>query len=134
MSAHRFTSRKVVLAAVAGLTVFGGVYGLAASIGLTADSLGAAQSVVAACQSGTMTVAYTPSYSASVPGYAVTAVTITGLQSGCYGKSYRVTVSDASGASLAEATGTAPTSGTSIPLSISATASSINGVAVVFAG
>ena len=135
MNTRRFRSKKVILAAVAGVTVFGGSYGLAASLGLTTDSLGAAQSVVAACQSGTMNVAYTPAYSASLPGYNVTSITISGLQAGCYSKNYRVTLSGAAGASLGEVTGTAPTTGTSIgPLSITASAASVTGVAVVFEG
>lgn len=123
------------MAAVAGVTVFGGSYGLAASLGLTTDSLGAAEAVVAACQSGTMNVTYAPGYSSSVPGYNVTSVTITGLQSGCYGKSFRVTVHGSGGTSLGEGTGTAPTSGTTVgPISITADAASATGVAVVFEG
>ena len=135
MNTRRFRSRKVLLAAVAGVTVFGGSYGLAASLGLTTDTLGAAETVVAACQATTMNVAYTPAYSAALPGYNVTSVTLTGLAAGCYSKSYRVTLSGAAGASLGEATGTAPTSGTSIgPIVITASAASVTGVAVVFEG
>jgi len=134
MNIRRFCSRKVLLAAVAGVTVFGGAYGLAASLGLTTDTLGSAETVVAACQAGAMNVTYTPSYSSALPGYNVTAMTITGLQSGCYSKNYRVTVSGAASASLAEVTGTAPTSGTTIALTVSASAASITGVAVVFEG
>jgi hypothetical protein len=134
MNIRRFGSRKVLLASVVGVTVFGGTYGLAASLGLTTDTLGAAQTVVAACQAGTMNVTYTPSYSSALPGYNVTAMTVAGLQAGCYSKSYRVTVSGAAGASLAEVTGTAPTSGTTIALTVTASAASITGVAVVFEG
>lgn len=136
MNTRRFRSKKkLALAAVAGVTVFGGSYGLAASLGLTTDSLGAAQSVVAACQATSMNVVYTPAYSATLPGYNVTSVTVNGLAAGCYGKTYRLTLSGSGGASLGEVTGTAPTTGTSIgPLSITASAASVTGVAVVFEG
>jgi hypothetical protein len=136
MNTRRFgTKTKVGLAALAGVTVFGGSYGLADSLGLTTDSLGAASSVIAACQSGSMNVVYTPVYSAPLPGYNVSTVTINGLQAGCYGKSYRVTLSGAAGASLGEATGTAPSSGTSVgPISITVSATSVTGVSVVFEG
>ena|SRR5437588_1745229 len=135
MNTRRFgTKTKVGLAALAGVTVFGGTYGLADSLGLTSDSLGAASAVVAACQSSTMTVVYTPAYSAPLPGYNVTSVTINGLQSTCYGKSYRVTLSGAGGASLGEATGTAPSAASVGPISITTSVASVTGVAVVFEG
>ena len=135
MNTRRFGSKKkLALAAVAGVTIFGGSYGLAASLSLTSDTLGAAEQVVAACQSGTMNVAYTPAFSATVPGYNATTVTITGIQSGCDSKNYRVTLFGAGGTSLGEATGTTSSSATSASASITAQASAVTGVAVVFEG
>ena len=131
----RFGRRRMVVTAVAAATVFGGVYGLAASLGLTSDSLGAAQTVVAACQAATMNATYTPAYTASVPGYTVSSVTITGLTSTCYSKAYRVSLTGASNASLGEATGTTPATGSSFSVTFSAvSAASITGVAVVISG
>lgn len=135
MFPRRLRPRTAILAAIAGVTVFGGSYGLAASLNLNSDSLGSAQTVVAACQTGTLSVVYAPAYSAAVPGYNTTSVTISGLTSGCYGKSYWVTLNGAAGASLGEVTGTAPGSGSTIgPLSITASAAAVTGVAVVFEG
>ena len=131
----RFGRRRMVVTAVGAATVFGGVYGLAASLGLTSDSLGAAQTVVAACQAAAMNATYTPAYTSSVPGYTVSTVTITGLANTCYNKAYRVTLSGASNTSLGEATGTTPATGTSFSVTFSAVnAASITGVAVVVSG
>lgn len=129
------TRKRLAIAVAGGATIFGGVYGLAASLNLTSDSLGAAQTVVAACQATAMNATYAPSYSSSVPGYSVTTVTLTGLTSACYGKAYRVTLSDASNASLSEITGTTPSTGSTLAVSVSnVNAATIAGVAVVISG
>jgi hypothetical protein len=129
------TVKKLIIGLAAGATVFGGVYGLAASLGLTSDSLGAGQSVVAACQATAMNATYTSAYTATVPGYTVTTVTLTGLTSTCYSKPYRVTLSGAAGASLAEVTGTTPSTGATVPVTFSnVNAASITGVSVVISG
>lgn len=105
--------KRIIAAAIAGLFTFGGAYGLAASLNLTTEGVGAATNVVAACQAGTLDATYTTSYSASLPGYTVSAVTVDGLTAACYGKAFRVTLSGTGDASLGEVTGTTPTSGTS---------------------
>ena len=56
-------------ALAAAMLTFGLVYGLAASLNLTTDSLGAATTTVAACQAGAMNATYTttwPAYEGSV--------------------------------------------------------------------
>ena len=127
--------KKLAVALAGGATVFGGVYGLAASLSLTSDSLGAGQAVVAACQSTALNATYTSTYSATVPGYQVTTVTLTGLTSTCYSKAYKITLSGASGTSLGEATGTAPASGTTIAATFTGvSAASVTGVAAVISG
>lgn len=127
--------KKLIVALAGGATVFGGVYGLAASLNLTSDSLGAAQTVVAACQSTAMNATYTSTYSATVPGYTVTTVTLTGLTSTCYSKAYKVTLSGSGGTSLGEATGTTPSSGTTVAATFSnVNAASVTGVSVVISG
>ena len=127
--------KKIILGVVAGATVFGGVYGLAASLGLTSDTLGAGQTVVASCQSTPVRATYSPTYDATVPGYSSTTVTITGLAAGCLNKAYRVTLTDATNASLGEATGTTPTSGTSMAVTFtSVSATTIGGLAAVISG
>jgi hypothetical protein len=128
--------KRVLIATFAGLVTFAGVLGLAASLNLTTDDLGAGTATVAACQAGALNATYTASYSASTPGYTVGSVTVTGLASTCYAQAYRITLSGSGGASLGEATGTTPSSGTSFTATFSpaVNASSVTGISVVISG
>lgn len=128
--------KRALTLALAGMLTFGAVYGFAATLNLTTESLGAGDSAVAACQAGQLTATYTSSYAASVPGYAVGTVTVTGLASTCYSKAYKVTLSGSGDASLGEATGTTPASGTSFSATFSPAvdAASITGIGVVISG
>jgi hypothetical protein len=125
--------KRVLAALFAGLITFGGIYGLAASLNLTSDSLGAGNATVAACQAEALNATYTTSYSAATPGYTVGTVTVTGLASTCYSKAYKVTLSGAGNASLGEATGTTPASGTSFAATFApaVSAASVTGISVV---
>jgi hypothetical protein len=116
------------------ITVFAAVFGLADALNLSTASLGAAETVVAACQATALTAAYTPSYSAALPGYQVTTVTISGMAATCQSKPYRITLSGAAGASLGEATGTTPGSGTTFTGTFTVNAASITGIALVISG
>lgn len=128
--------KRVMAAMFAAILTFGLVYGLAASLNLTTDSLGAATTTVAACQAGAMNATYSSSYSTSLPGYSVGTVTVTGLASTCYSKPYKITMAGAASASLGEATGTTPASGTSFSATFSpaVSAASITAVSVVISG
>ena len=94
--------------------------GLAASLGVSSQTLGSGNSAVAACQAGTLTSSYATSYDAAIPGYKVGVVTVSGLESGCYSKAFKVTLTSTSDTSLAEVTGTTPSSGTSFTADFSA--------------
>ena len=61
--------KRALTAAAIGLVVFSGVYGFAASLSVTSDSLGAGSSAVAACQAAALNVTYAPSYQSAMPGY-----------------------------------------------------------------
>src|SRR4051794_26826050 len=128
--------KRILSAIIAGAITFSVVYGLAASLNLTTDSLGAATTTVAACQSATLNATYTSTYSATAPGYTVGTVTITGLAATCYSKPYKVTLSGAAAASLGEATGTTPASGTSFSATFAPTvgAASITAINLVISG
>ena len=104
--------KRLLIALVLAGIVFAGVLGLAASLNVSSNTLGAGSASVAACQSGTLTASYATSYSSTLPGYQVGVVTVSGLQSGCYTKSFRVLLSNSSNTSLGEVTGTTPSSGT----------------------
>jgi hypothetical protein len=128
--------KRLLLAGAAGLLTFSAVFGLAASLNLTSDSLGAGTATVAACQSATLNATYTAAYSATTPGYTVGTVTVTGLAATCYSKPYRLTLSGAGGASLGEITGTTPASGTSFSATFSpaVNAASVTGISLVISG
>jgi hypothetical protein len=128
---------KALISGAAATVVFGGTYGLAASLGLTSDTLGAGTAVVAACQATPLNATYTgTTYAAAVPGYQETSVTVTGLATTCWSKPYKVTLYGAAGASLGEVTGTTPGSGTTITVTPFAGvgAAAVTGVAVVISG
>ena len=128
--------KRVLAALFAGLITFGGIYGLAASLNLTSDSLGAGTATVAACQAGALNATYTTSYSATAPGYTVGTVTVTGLAASCYTKAYKITLSGAGSVSLGEATGTTPAAGTSFAAAFApaVSAASVTGISVVLSG
>ena len=123
---------KMVIAGVAAATVFGGVYGFAASLGLSTTGLGAGSSVVAACGSG-IQAAYTTAYAAGIPGYAVSQVNLSSIPAACQSKSYKIQLTGAAGAGVgAEMSGTLPATATAnIATSGNPDASLVTGVSVV---
>lgn len=130
---HATLSVKLVLATAAAGTAFAGVYGFAASLGLTTSGLGAGSAVVAACGSGT-TVSYTTAYASSISGYSVSQVNLAGIPSTCLSKPYRIQLTGASGAAIgSEMSGTLPSTGTTVTVATSGSpdASLVTGVSVV---
>ena len=133
--------RRWLIALLVAGCMFAAVYGLAASLGVSSNTLGAGNAIVVACQSGTVNVSYGPSYSAvATAGYRATTVTLENLDTSagaCGGKSYRITLTGpgASSASLGEQTGTIPTSGTTATATFSGVnASDVTGVHVAITG
>jgi hypothetical protein len=121
--------------------VFGAIYGLASSLGVSSQKLGAGNSAVAACQAGTLTTSYATVYDATIPGYKVGVVTVTGLDTtsgtNCASKAFKIALTNASNASLGEITGTTPASGTSFTADFTAAgvpAATAAGVHVVITG
>ena len=130
---HTTRTTKLVLAAVVASIVFAGVYGFAASLGLSSSGLGAGDAVVASCGSG-IQAAYTTAYSSSLPGYSVSQVNLSSIPAGCLSKSYRIQLTGAAGAAVgAEMTGTLPASGTTANIATSGNvdASAVTGISVV---
>jgi hypothetical protein len=135
MRKFRTTTRttKIVVAAVISSVVFAGVYGFAASLGLTSSGLGAGSAVVAACGTG-INAAYTTTYSSSIPGYSVSQVNLSAIPAACLSKSYKIQLTGASGVAVgSEMSGTLPASGTTATIATSGTpdASLVTGVSVV---
>jgi hypothetical protein len=77
---------KFIFAGIVASIVFAGVYGFAASLGLTSSGLGAGNAVVAACGTG-INAAYTTAYSATLPGYSVSQVNLSAIPAACPGSS-----------------------------------------------
>lgn len=124
--------KRLIGALAAGVGVFGMVFGLADSLSITSDSLGAGTSVVAACQASAFNVQFGPAYSSTIPGYATTTATITGITAPCESLPFRITLYGAGGTSLGEATGTTPSSLTSFTATFTAISdASVTGVAMV---
>jgi hypothetical protein len=97
---------KKALAIVGALGTFGVLTAFAASLGgLTSSSLGADQTVVTSCDSDGIALAYTNSYDPATNAYKTSAVTMSGVNTNCSGKSFKLTLSDGT-VSLGETSGT----------------------------
>jgi hypothetical protein len=109
--------KRIVVALLISTAVFGAIYGLASSLGVSSTKLGAGNSSIVACQAGTLTASYATVYDSTIPGYKVGVVTVTGLDTvsgtNCASKAYKIALTNSSNTSLGEVTGTTPASGTS---------------------
>lgn len=123
---------KMIVASVAAFIVFAGVYGFAASLGLSSSGLGAGSAVVASCGSG-IQASYTTAYASGIPGYAVSQVNLASIPAACQSKSYKIQLTGAGGAAIgSELTGTLPATATAnIATSGNPDASLVTGVSVV---
>jgi hypothetical protein len=109
--------KKTLFALVLALTIFGAVYGFAATLNVGTNQLSAGNATVASCQaSGTPTGTYTVAYDSSISGYKVSGVTVTGLDAGCASKAISVTLSGTSGTGLNTISGTVPVGGGTLAL------------------
>jgi hypothetical protein len=129
--------RRTLVAVLLALTIFGAVYGFAATLNVGANTLSAGNASVASCQaSGTPTGTYTVAYDSTLGGYKVSGITVTGLDAGCATKAVSVTLTGAANANLASIAGTVPAGGGSLALTPGSTvsAASVTGVSVAING
>jgi hypothetical protein len=127
--------KRTLVAIVLALTIFGAVYGFAATLNVGANTLSAGNASVASCQaSGSPTGTYTVGYDQPTAGYKVATVNVTGIDPGCNGKAISVTLTGAASANLATIAGTI--AGTSIVLTPGSTvsAAAVTGVSVAING
>ncbi len=132
-----FAKKRTLFSIVLALTIFGAVYGFAATLNVGANALSAGNASVASCQaSGTPTGTYTVAYDSTLAGYKVSGVTVTGLDAGCATKAVSVTLTGAANANLASLAGTVPAGGGSLALTPGSTvsAASVTGVSVAING
>ena len=87
-AAKALTRRRTLFAVVLAITIFGAVYGFAATLNVGSNTLSAGNVAVASCQAtGTPTGTYTTAYDSTIPGYKVASVIVTGLDNtNCSGK------------------------------------------------
>ena len=100
--------KRILIAVAVALAVFGGTFAFAASLGgVTTGSVGDSAAVVASCDTDGVTTAFsTPSWDATDKHYDMSSMDITGINAACDTHPIRVTLTDSTGASLGEATGT----------------------------
>ena len=130
--------RKTLLALVLALTIFGAVYGFAATLSVGANTLSAGNASVASCQqTGTPTGTYNIAYDTTTAAYKISSVVVTGLDAtNCSGKTVSVQLTNTAGTTLVGTQMTGTVSGTSLTLTPASTiaASSVGGVAVAING
>jgi hypothetical protein len=129
--------RRTLFAIVLALTIFGAVYGFAATLNVGANTLSAGNASVASCETtGTPTGTYSVAYDSTLGGYKVAGVTVTNLDAGCATKAVSVTLTGAANANLNTITGVVPAGGGSLALTPGSTVSAANvtGVSVAING
>ena len=128
--------RRILIAIVAGLAVFGGTFAFAATLGgVTTGTVGDSATVIASCDTDGVTTAFgAPSWDSVNKRYGLTSLSVTNINAACNGLGIRVTLKDGTGASLAEVTGTVASGAASFALSPSVSAQSVAGIDVVIAG
>jgi hypothetical protein len=129
--------RRTLFAAVLALTIFGAVYGFAATLPVGSNTLSAGNVAVTSCQvTGTPTGTYTTAYEPAISGYKVATVIVTGIDdTNCSGKAISVTLTGASSANLGSITGTVPATGTlTLTPGTNISAAAVTGVSVAING
>lgn len=137
-AAKALTRKRTLFAVVLAVTIFGAVYGFAATLNVGSSSLSAGNIAVASCQAtGTPTGTYTTAYDTATAGYKVASVIVTGLDNAnCSGKAISVSLTSAAGGTvLGTIAGVVPVSG-NLTLTPGSTisAAAVTGVSVAING
>jgi len=130
--------RKTLVALLLALTVFGAVYGFAATMNVVGNPLSAGNATVSSCETSTATGSYTVAYDTTAGTYKISGVSVTGIDAACAGKTLSATLTNNSGTTnLATLTATVPAGGGSVSLGAPAstvTADAVSRVAVAING
>ena len=103
--------KRVLLAMLAGLMVFAGVFALAASLGgITSDKVGADNTTVASCDTDGVSTSYATAWDATDKRYEVTSVTVSGVNDACDGQTLNMSLTDSTGAQIGSGSLSIPTS------------------------
>ncbi len=111
--------KRFLIAGIAAAAVFATVLGVAASLGVTSENLGAGSDDVASCDPNGVTTSYTVAWDNSDKQFEVTQVTVSGIASEC--ADHNVQIALLSGSSTLATAGpqTVGSSGGSVNFSIS---------------
>jgi len=127
--------KRYVIAATAAVVVFGGLLAMAASLGgVTADNLGADNSVIASCDTDGVTTTFTVTYDATDARDEVTAVVVGGVDASCAGQNLTVTLTDGSDVSLDATTVVAVSGSNTVAATTPAAAELVENVHIVITG
>ncbi len=127
--------KRILIAVVVALAVFGGTFAFAASLGgVTTGTVGDSATVVASCDTDGVTTSFSaPAWDGTLLHYGVTVLDVTGINVACNGDTIKVTLTDTGGASLGEATGTVAAGAASLTFSPAVYTLSVEGIEVVIA-
>jgi hypothetical protein len=125
--------KRILIAVAVALAVFGGTFAFAASLGgVTTGTVGDSATVVASCDTdGVATSFSTPAWDGTLQHYGVTTLGVSGINTACNGNPIRVTLTDSTGASLGEATGTVAAGAASLTFTPAVNTQSVEGIEVV---
>ncbi|HEX6788898.1 MAG TPA: hypothetical protein VF091_06620 [Gaiellaceae bacterium] len=129
--------KKTIFALLLALTIFGAVYGFAATLNVGTNQLSAGNATVASCQqTGTPTGTYSVAYDSTLGAYKVSGVTVTTLDTNCAGKTVSVTLTGTGNSNLGTVTGTVPVGGGSLAMTpgSSISAAAVTGLSVAING
>ena len=133
-------AKKIVFGSLFGLTLFGTAMGSAASLGgITAEGLGADDTIVASCDTDGVNTSYTTAYNTTgSAGYKVATVVVSGLNNACDGDAIEVNLTGSGGSSLQTVSKSIETdagsTSTTLTFGSSTLAESVTGVHVVVSG
>ena len=130
--------RQALVAGTFAVAVGGGIVAAsAATLGtLTSTNLGAASSVVAACDTNGVDIAYTTAYNATAHEYVIDTATVSSINAACDGQSMKVQLYGAAGVvEGSQETETLDASGTRLfTFGTAAVSNVVTGAAIVISG
>jgi hypothetical protein len=122
--------KRFLIGALALATVFATVFGLAATLTVNANELGAGSDAVGSCDADGVTTSYANSWDTGDKRYEVTSVTVTGIHNNCDGMTLKVALADSANVNLGDGSVTVPTDGAAFTATVSALSTAPSAAAV----